>query len=62
MFSRVGFRVMAWTLTRSRQGLILEERLRRSGVREGQTVLDYACGPGYYTIPAARMVGPTDRV
>ncbi|MGO9179360.1 MAG: class I SAM-dependent methyltransferase [Candidatus Limnocylindrales bacterium] len=62
MCSRVGFRVMAWTLTRSRQGLILEERLRRSGVREGQTVLDYACGPGYYTIPAARMLGPTGRV
>ncbi len=62
MCSRVGFRVMAWTFTRSRPGLILEERRRRSGVREGQTVLDYACGPGCYTIPAARMVGPTGRV
>jgi ubiquinone/menaquinone biosynthesis C-methylase UbiE len=62
MFSRLGFRLMAWTLERSRKGLILEERLRRSGVCEGQTVLDYACGPGYYTIPAARMVGPAGRV
>jgi ubiquinone/menaquinone biosynthesis C-methylase UbiE len=62
MCSRVGFRVMGWTLTRSHQGLILEERLWRSGVRESQTVLDYVCGPGYYIISAARMVGPTVRV
>jgi ubiquinone/menaquinone biosynthesis C-methylase UbiE len=57
VFSRIGLRLMAWTLGRNRKGLILEERLRRSGVREGQTVLDYACGPGYCTIGTDTFVG-----
>jgi len=62
LFSRTGFRLMAWWMTFTRKGPALEERLRQSGVREGQTVLDYACGPGYHTIPAARLVGPAGRV
>ena len=24
------------------------------------TVVDYACGPGHYTIPVAELVGPQD--
>ncbi|MDO8577646.1 MAG: methyltransferase domain-containing protein [Dehalococcoidales bacterium] len=28
----------------------------------GKVVVDYACGPGRYTIPTARMVGPTGKV
>jgi ubiquinone/menaquinone biosynthesis C-methylase UbiE len=62
LMSRIGFRLLAWTLALTRRGQILEDRLLRSGVGEGQTVLDYACGPGYYTIPAARLVGATGRV
>jgi ubiquinone/menaquinone biosynthesis C-methylase UbiE len=62
LFSRIGFRLMAWWMAFTRKGPALEERLRRSGVREGQTVLDYACGPGYYAILTARLVGPAGRV
>ncbi len=29
---------------------------------QGLTVVDYACGPGRYTIPGARMVGPAGKV
>lgn len=36
--------------------------LRRVGVREGQTVLDYGCGSGTFTIPSARIVGKEGRV
>ncbi|MFI5262580.1 MAG: hypothetical protein ACHQZR_08515, partial [Candidatus Limnocylindrales bacterium] len=60
--SRIGFRLMALSLALTRRGPILEERLRVSGVGPGQIVLDYACGPGYYTIPAARLVGPAGHV
>jgi ubiquinone/menaquinone biosynthesis C-methylase UbiE len=34
-----------------------EAVLRRIGIKEGQTVLDFGCGSGYYTIPIAKIVG-----
>ena len=33
--------------------------LERVGIAKGHTVLDYGCGTGVYTIPAARIVGAT---
>ena len=36
--------------------------LRRIGIREGQTVLDFGCGAGNYVIPAARIVGENGKV
>jgi len=38
------------------------EVLRKVGIREGQVVLDFGCGSGTYTIPAARIVGEQGRV
>lgn len=32
--------------------------LRRVGLKEGQTVLDFGCNKGNYTIPASEIVGP----
>ena len=34
-----------------------ETVLRRIGIKEGQTVLDFGCGSGDYTIPIAKIVG-----
>ncbi|MBN1455463.1 MAG: methyltransferase domain-containing protein [Methanomicrobia archaeon] len=31
--------------------------LEAAGLKQGQHVLDVGCGPGYFTIPAARLVG-----
>ena len=36
--------------------------LRKAGVRSGMTVLDFGCGPGGFTIAAARLVGRGGRV
>ena len=36
--------------------------LEKLGLKEGQTVLDFGCGPGSYAIPAAQMVGPWGKV
>ncbi len=36
--------------------------LQAIGVEEGQTVLDVGCGPGYFTIPAAKLVGEKGNV
>jgi len=32
--------------------------LREAGVRPGMTVLDFGCGPGGFSVAAARLVGP----
>ncbi len=37
-------------------------KILTSHVREGMTVLDVGCGPGFFTIPMARLVGETGRV
>ena len=39
-----------------------EEFLRRVGIKRGQTVLDFGCGSGNYTIPAALIVGRKGKV
>jgi ubiquinone/menaquinone biosynthesis C-methylase UbiE len=38
------------------------EVLRKLGVLPGHTVLDFGCGPGGYSLAAARLVGPTGMV
>jgi len=38
------------------------ELLVRIGISRGQTVLDFGCGYGIYTIPAARIVGVQGKV
>ena len=38
------------------------EKLIGPHVSEGDTVADLGCGPGFYTIPMARLVGPRGRV
>jgi len=37
------------------------EVLERIGIRRGQTVLDFGCGYGIYTIPVAKIVGAQGR-
>ena len=32
--------------------------LKRVGLRQGQTVIDFGARVGHYTIPAAKVVGP----
>ena len=39
-----------------------EELLRSLGLRKGQTMADIGCGPGFFTLPAARIVGETGQV
>jgi len=36
--------------------------LKQAGMKQGQAVLEVGCGPGFFTVPAAEMVGETGRV
>jgi ubiquinone/menaquinone biosynthesis C-methylase UbiE len=45
-----------------RQMLPQEEILAAAGVAAGQTVVDLGAGPGFFTLPAARLVGEKGRV
>jgi ubiquinone/menaquinone biosynthesis C-methylase UbiE len=36
--------------------------LGKIGIRDGQTILDFGCGSGTYTIPVARIVGKKGKV
>ncbi len=38
------------------------DTLRKMGIRSGQHILDFGCGPGRYTIPLAQVVRPNGRV
>lgn len=39
-----------------------EQTLTYLGLGPGQIVADVGCGPGFFTLPAARLVAPTGRV
>ena len=39
-----------------------QQRLRKMPIKRGMVVADYGCGPGRYTLPIARLVGPETKV
>ena len=54
---RIGFAIMKTVLTLRSIFKKPERILREMGLQKGQTVLDYGCGIGSFSIPAAKMVG-----
>ncbi|MHA1926418.1 MAG: class I SAM-dependent methyltransferase [Candidatus Thorarchaeota archaeon] len=60
--SNTSFRVMAWYLRFRERFRKPAEFVSTLGIEEGHNVLDYGCGVGSYTIPAARLVGESGRI
>ena len=52
------FRGMAFLLRMFERFKKPRERLIRAGLKRGQIVLEYGCGAGSFTVPAATLVGP----
>jgi len=48
--------------TRFRRWLQNPKRILSSYIEEGMTVLDFGCGPGFFSIDMAQMVGESGRV
>jgi ubiquinone/menaquinone biosynthesis C-methylase UbiE len=57
--SKIVYKFIAWTLGNPLRRLTMNANkiLTRMGVQGGQTILEIGCGPGFFTIPAARRVG-----
>lgn len=58
----IAFRMMALYLGLRHRLEDVRKPLKKAGVKEGQTILDFGCGPGHYTIAAAKMVGAKGKV
>lgn len=56
--SKIVYKFIAWTLGNPLRRLTMNANkiLTRMGVQGGQTILEVGCGPGFFTIPAARRV------
>ena len=44
------------------EGVDPRDMLAAHGIGEGRTIVDYGCGPGYLTLAAAELAGPTGKV
>lgn len=60
--SNLAFNVMVTVMTMRGFFRNTKEELLQSRVSEGDIVLDYGCGIGLSTLPAAEMVGPAGKV
>jgi ubiquinone/menaquinone biosynthesis C-methylase UbiE len=58
----IAFSIMAFFLALHRRFVDVRKPLERAGLKEGQTILDFGCGPGHYAIAAAKMVGAKGKV
>ena len=56
------FKMMSLTAAVFYKVIDLSKQVRKSGVREGQAVLDFGCGSGHFTIAAAQIVGEKGKV
>jgi ubiquinone/menaquinone biosynthesis C-methylase UbiE len=56
--SKIVYMGIAWTLGSPLRRLTMnvDKVLASMGVREGLTILEVGCGPGFFTIPSARRV------
>jgi len=56
------FMFWIWIFTIHETPIKRREKLKKAGVKEGQVIVDLGCGPGRFTILAARIVGPKGKV
>ena len=60
--SNLHFKLMSFSFKFRDIFLPRENTLKEVGIKPGFYILDYGCGPGSYTIPAAQLVGNSGKV
>jgi len=60
--SNLDFRLMALSFSVRDFLQPREDILKEVGIKPGFYILDYGCGSGGYTIPAAQMVGESGKI
>lgn len=58
----VSFKCMTWFYKFRDLAGYPQRRLKKIPLKAGMVMVDYGCGPGSYTIPAAKLVGPKGKV
>ena len=58
----IAFRIMAFYINLRHRLEDVRKPLKKAGVKEGQTILDFGCGPGHYSIAAAKIVGTKGKI
>ncbi len=62
LMSNIVFKMMSLTAVAFYKVMDLSKQVRKSGVKEGQIVLDFGCGSGHFTVAAAKTVGERGKV
>jgi ubiquinone/menaquinone biosynthesis C-methylase UbiE len=58
----IAFHMMRVVMSVKRYFRNIDEEIGLSGLKSGDVVLDFGCGPGFNTIPAAQKVGSQGKV
>lgn len=56
------FKIMTIIMNIRKKGRNIIEEISLAEIKNGDVILDYGCGPGFNTIPAAKLVGNEGKV
>jgi len=60
--SKLSFEMMALKFKKRYKKNLILPILEEAGIKEGDSILDFGCGPGGYAVQAAKMVGDSGNV
>ena len=62
LLSNIGFRGMCFIFKIIKRKDKIQQILKEANIKSGDIILDYGCGPGNYSIPAAQIVGDKGKI
>jgi len=62
LLSNIGFKFMCWSFKIFKRKDKILKMLVETNIKPGDIILDFGCGPGNFSIPAAQIVGDKGKV